>query len=67
VNIRRATAERGAQELELARADHHEDRLAVLEAAMNEGQRAVDELIVARVENGFVMKGRGTGHCGAHD
>ena len=57
VNIRRATAERGAQELELARADHHEDRLAALEAAMNERQGAVNELMIALVKNGFVMKG----------
>ena len=67
VNIRGATAERGPQELELARADHHQDRLAALETAMNESQRAVDELIVAVVKNGFMMKGRGTGHSGVHD
>ena len=58
------TGERRAQQLELALADHDQDRLAAREAGMNEGQGVVDELIVALIENSLMMKGRGT-HCRA--
>ncbi len=58
VHLRGAGGERLAQELELARADHDQHRLIALETVMDEGQGAVDELIVALVENGLVMKGR---------
>ena len=58
VHVRGAGAERLAQELELARADHDQHRLTALETLVDEGQGAVDELIVAFIENGLVMKGR---------
>ena len=66
VHVGGATGERRAQQLELTRADHDEHRLAARETLMDEGRGTVDELIVALIKNGLVMKSRGT-HSGAHE
>ena len=55
-----------AQKLELSAPHHHQHRLAALQAVLDEGTRALDELVIARVEHGLVMKGPRGGHGEAH-
>jgi hypothetical protein len=59
-------AESLAQQLQFPRTDHDERGLVALEPVLDEGARALHELLITRVEDGLVMKSRRDGHGGAH-
>jgi hypothetical protein len=45
-----ARAERLAQKLELTLPHHHQDRLVPPQTVLDEGTRALDELVIARIK-----------------